>query len=163
MLYIIIMVSFLDTFIQLPIITPYAMDLGASHLLTGSIVAVYSLTNMVGNIFGGHWIDRYGRKKMLFTGMAAVAIILLFYPVAQTGAQLFIIRFLHGLAGGVLIPAAFAYVGDRSDEKSRGRTMALTGACIGTAAIVGPALGGAMAARAKTESFCLFVAFQCVI
>lgn len=162
-LYFIIIVSFLDTFIQLPIITPFALDLGASHLLTGAIVAIYSFTNMIGNIFGGHWIDRYGRKKMLFTGMAAVAIILLFYPVAQTGAQLFIIRFLHGLAGGVLIPAAFAYVGDRSDEKSRGRTMALTGACIGTAAIVGPALGGAMAARAKTEYVFLFVAILFVI
>ncbi|HLR52600.1 MAG TPA: MFS transporter, partial [Candidatus Avamphibacillus sp.] len=109
-LYIIIIVSFLDTFIQLPIITPYALDLGASHLLAGSIVAVYSLTNMVGNIFGGHWIDRYGRKRMLFTGMLFAGIILLFYPLAQTGWQLFIIRFFHGLAGGVLIPAAFAYV-----------------------------------------------------
>ena len=158
MLYIIIMVSFLDTFIQLPIITPYAMDLGASHLLTGSIVAVYSLTNMVGNIFGGHWIDRYGRKKMLFTGMLSVAIILLFYPIAQTGLQLFIIRFLHGLAGGVLIPAAFAYVGDQSKKGSRGKVMALTGACIGTAAIAGPAFGGAMAAKSKVEYVFIFVA-----
>ncbi|TQS74145.1 MFS transporter [Ornithinibacillus gellani] len=158
MLYIIIMVSFLDTFIQLPIITPYAMDLGASHLLTGSIVAVYSLTNMVGNIFGGHWIDRYGRKKMLFTGMLSVAIILLFYPIAQTGIQLFIIRFLHGLAGGVLIPAAFAYVGDQSKKGSRGKVMALTGACIGTAAIAGPAFGGAMAAKSKVEYVFIFVA-----
>lgn len=162
-LYFIIVVSFLDTFIQLPIITPYAIDLGASHLLTGAIVAIYSFTNMVGNIFGGHWIDRYGRKRMLFTGMTAVAIILLFYPVAQSGVQLFIIRFIHGLAGGVLIPAAFAYVGDRSDQKNRGKTMALTGASIGTAAIVGPALGGAMAARAQVEYVFVFVAILFMI
>src|SRR5690625_5031634 len=163
MLYIIIMVSFLDTFIQLPIITPYSLDLGASHLLTGAIVAIYSLTNMVGNIFGGHWIDRYGRKKMLFTGMLSVAAILIFYPLAQTGAQLFFIRFFHGLAGGVLIPAAFAYVGDQSKKESRGKSMALTGACIGTAAIVGPALGGAMAARSKVEYVFIFVAFLFVL
>src|SRR5699024_4106048 len=105
-LFFLIIVSFLDTFIQLPIITPYALSLGASHLLAGAIVAVYSLTNMVGNIYGGHWIDRYGRKRMLLIGMLLVAIILLFYPLAQTGWQLFIIRFLHGLAGGILIPAA---------------------------------------------------------
>lgn len=157
-LYIIIIVSFLDTFIQLPIITPYSIELGASHILTGGIVAIYSLSNMVGNIFGGHWIDSYGRKKMLFTGMAAVAIILLFYPIAQTGEHLFIIRFFHGLAGGILIPAAFAYVGDQSQRENRGRVMALTGACIGTAAIIGPALGGAMAARSKVEYVFIFVA-----
>lgn len=157
-LYIIIIVSFLDTFIQLPIITPYALELGASHMLAGAIVAVYSLTNMVGNIFGGHWIDRYGRKRMLFTGMLFAGIILLFYPLAQTGWQLFIIRFFHGLAGGILIPAAFAYVGDQSKKGSRGKAMALTGACIGTAAIVGPAVGGIMAARAKADYVFILVA-----
>lgn len=162
-LYFIIIVSFLDTFIQLPIITPYALDLGASHILTGAIVAIYSFTNMVGNIFGGHWIDQYGRKKMLFTGMAAVAVILIFYPLAQTGWQLFMIRFFHGLAGGVLIPAAFAYVGDQSKKATRGKTMALTGACIGTAAIVGPALGGAMAARSKADYVFLFVSVLFII
>ncbi|HLQ71646.1 MAG TPA: MFS transporter [Bacillota bacterium] len=150
-LYFIIIVSFLDTFIQLPIITPYALDLGSTHLLAGSIVAVYSLTNMVGNIFGGHWIDRFGRKKMLFFSMTLVAIILLFYPIAKTGGQLFWIRFFHGLAGGILIPAAFAYVGDSSKKVSRGKTMALTGASIGTAAIVGPALGGILASKSHVE------------
>lgn len=162
-LYIIIIVSFLDTFIQLPIITPYAIDLGASHVLTGAIVAIYSFTNMIGNIFGGHWIDRYGRKKMLFTGMVAVSIILLFYPLAASGWQLFIIRFIHGLAGGVLIPAAFAYVGDQSKKGSRGKIMALTGASIGTAAIAGPAIGGAMAARSKVEYVFILVAILFMI
>jgi len=157
-LYIIIIVSFLDTFIQLPIITPYAMDLGASHVLTGAIVAIYSFTNMIGNIFGGHWIDRYGRKKMLFLGMVAVSVILLFYPIVTSGWQLFIVRFIHGLAGGVLIPAAFAYVGDQSKHGSRGKVMALTGASIGTAAIAGPAIGGAMAARSKVEFVFILVA-----
>ena len=157
-LFIVIIVSFLDTFIQLPIITPYALELGASHLLAGSIVAVYSLTNMVGNIFGGHWIDRYGRKRMLFAGMFFAAFILLFYPLAQNGWHLFFVRFLHGLAGGILIPAAFAYVGDRSKSKTRGRSMAFTGAAIGIAAIAGPAIGGAMAARSQVEYVFIFVA-----
>lgn len=158
MLYFIIMVSFLDTFIQLPIITPYALQLGASNILAGGIVAIYSLTNMIGNIIGGHWIDRFGRKRMLFIGMFAASIILLLYPYAQTGEQLFVIRFLHGLAGGVLIPAAFAYVGDQTSKRSRGKAMAITGACIGTAAIIGPAIGGIMAARSEVEYVFVLVA-----
>src|SRR5699024_7347106 len=156
-MYIIIIVAFLDTFIQLPIITPYSLELGASYVLTGAIVDVYSLTNMVGNILGGHWIDKFGRKKMLFTGMISVCIILFFYPLAQNGWQLFTARFFHGLAGGVLIPAAFAYIGDHSGGKTRGKTMAFTGAGIGIAAIVGPAVGGVMAARASIESVFLLV------
>lgn len=158
MLYFIIVVAFLDTFIQLPIITPYAQELGASYALTGAIVAVYSLTNMVGNILGGHWIDRFGRKRMLLLGMILVSGILFLYPLAQTGWQLFIARFFHGLAGGVLIPAAFAYVGDNSKAGSRGKTMAFTGAGIGIAAIAGPAIGGAMAARSSITNVFLLVA-----
>ena len=158
MLYFIIMVSFLDTFIQLPIITPYALQLGASNILAGGIVAIYSLTNMIGNIIGGHWIDRFGRKRMLFIGMLAASIILLLYPLATTGEQLFVIRFLHGLAGGLLIPAAFAYVGDQTSKRSRGKAMAITGACIGAAAIIGPAIGGIMAARSEVEYVFVLVA-----
>src|SRR5690625_412024 len=158
LMYIDIVVAFLDTFIKLPIITPYYLELGASYALTVEIVAVYSLTNMASNILGGHWIDKFGRKKMLLTGMAFVFIILLFYPIAQTGWQLFLVRFFHGLAGGVLIPAAFAYIGDKSVEGSRGKTMAFTGACIGIAAIVGPAVGGILAARASIESVFFLVA-----
>lgn len=157
MLYFIIVVAFLDTFIQLPIITPYALQLGSSYTLAGAVVAVYSLTNMIGNIFGGHWIDRFGRKRMLFYGMIIVGFILLLYPFAQNGEQLFIIRLLHGLAGGVLIPAAFAYVGDRTTSASRGKSMAFTGASIGIAAIVGPAIGGIMAARASIASVFILV------
>jgi len=163
LLYFIIIVAFLDTFVQLPIITPFSLELGASYALTGAIVAVYSLTNMIGNVIGGHWIDQFGRKKMLVTGMVSVAIILFFYPYAKSGEQLLVIRFFHGLAGGILIPAAFAYVGDLSSNKSRGKTMAFTGACIGIAAIVGPAIGGIMAARASFTSVFLFIAALFII
>src|SRR5699024_8885295 len=116
-MYFIIIVAFLDTFIQLPIITPYSLELGATYVMAGAIVAVYSITNMIGNVLGGHWIDKFGRKKMLLTGMSSVWIILFFYPFAQNGLQLFIVRFVHVLAGGVLIPAAFAYVGDLSSNE----------------------------------------------
>ena len=162
-MYFIIIVAFLDTFIQLPIITPYSLELGATYVMTGAIVAVYSITNMIGNILGGHWIDEFGRKKMLLVGMVSVCIILFFYPLAQNGIQLFIARFVHGLAGGVLIPAAFAYVGDLSSTEKRGKSMAFTGASIGIAAIVGPAVGGVLAARASIETVFTLVAFLFMI
>src|SRR5699024_8131012 len=142
MLYFIIIVSFLDTFVQLPIITPYEIGMGATYTFAGIIVAVYSLTNMLGNIIGGHWIDQFGRKRILIYGMFSITFILLLYPLVQTGEALLVIRLLHGLAGGVLIPAAFAYVGDVTSTGNRAKPMAYTGAAIGGAAIIGPAIGG---------------------
>ncbi|MBU9721408.1 MULTISPECIES: MFS transporter [Bacillaceae] len=157
-LYTLIIVAFLDTFIQLPVISPYAQSLGASNMLTGMIIAIYSLANMVGNAISGHWIDRYGRKRILSFGMFFVAITLLLYPFANTGWELFFTRLIHGLAGGALIPAAFAYLGDLSPSKRRGKSMAFTGACIGTAAIIGPALGGMISARFSIDTVFIFVA-----
>lgn len=157
LLYLIVIVAFLDTFIQLPIITPLAIDLGASYALAGAIVAIYSFTNMIGNVVGGHWIDKFGRKKMLFIGMASVAVILFLYPFASTPWLLFLARFFHGLAGGLLIPAAFAYIGDKSTTATRGKSMAFTGASIGISAIVGPAIGGAMAAKSSFNTVFIFV------
>ncbi|WP_078595763.1 MFS transporter [Evansella clarkii] len=151
-IYAIIIVAFLDTFLQLPIISTYAHSVGAGNLLTGMIIAVYSLANMGGNIIAGHWIDQFGRRRVLFFGMAFAAVILLFYPLAETGWQLFFIRFFHGLAGGALIPAAFAYLGDLAPENRRGKMMAFSGACIGTAAIIGPAAGGIISARISPDA-----------
>lgn len=159
LMYIVIIVAFLDTFVQLPIITPYSLELGASYALTGIIVAIYSLTNIIGNIIGGHWIDQFGRKRMLLTGIVTVCISLLFYPLAQNGIHLLLARLIHGFAGGILVPAAFAYVGDRTEAKGRGKTMAWTGASIGTSAIVGPAIGGVIAAKASIETVFYLVAF----
>ncbi|UTW69317.1 hypothetical protein KHA80_20975 [Anaerobacillus sp. HL2] len=47
----------------MPIIAPFAQNLGATNLLIGLIIGMYSLTNMGGNIIAGLWIDKFGRKK----------------------------------------------------------------------------------------------------
>ncbi|MDN6161690.1 MAG: MFS transporter [Atopostipes sp.] len=165
-LYFIVFVTFLDTFVQLPIITPYAMNLGASLTLTGAIVAIYSLANMIGNLYGGYWIDRYGRKKILITGMLFVFVIALLYPLAENGKQLLLIRFIHGLAGGILIPAVFAYIGDlseKSHQKSGKKPMAYAGASIGLSAIVGPAVGGIMASQSKIDTVFIMISILFLI
>lgn len=141
-IYLIIVISFLDTFAQLPIIAPFSQSLGANSLLTGLIIGMYSLTNMGGNIIAGQWIDAFGRKKILIIGMLFVSICLFSYTFVKTAEQLLLIRFFHGIGGGLLVPAAFAFLSDRTDENSRGKTMAFSGAAVGISAIIGPAFGG---------------------
>ncbi|MFN7252751.1 MAG: MFS transporter [Anaerobacillus sp.] len=143
-LYIIIVIAFLDTFSQLPIIAPFAQSLGASSLLIGVIVGIYSLTNMGGNILAGQWIDKFGRKKILVIGLLFVSVCLLGYTFVTTPLQLLLIRFIHGIGGGLLVPAAFALLGDKSRSTNRGKTMAFSGACVGISAIIGPAFGALM-------------------
>ncbi|NIK11222.1 MFS transporter [Alkalibacillus almallahensis] len=162
-LYVVVVIAFIDTFIQLPIMTPYALSLGASETLAGVIVAMYSLSNVLGNIIGGYWVDRIGRKPIIIIGMVLVSFTLFFYPLAVTGEQLLWIRFVHGLFGGVLVPAAFALIGDWAKDTGNKKVMAFAGGSIGIAAIVGPALGGALAAAGQIIYVFILVAFVFLI
>jgi MFS transporter, DHA1 family, multidrug resistance protein len=140
-IYFVIVIAFLDTFSQLPIIAPFAQSLGASNFLIGLIIGMYSLSNMGGNIIAGQWIDMFGRKKILMIGLFFVSFCLLGYTFVTTSEQLLFIRFIHGIGGGLLVPAAFAFLSDHTQSSSRGKTMAFSGACIGISAIIGPAFG----------------------
>lgn len=142
LIYVVIVVVFLDLFIQLPIITPFSMSLGATEYAAGFIVAVYSFFNIFGNIIGGFFADKVGRKRLLYLAMAGQIIILMMYVFVPNVALLIIVRIIHGFTSGLLTPAAFSLVADVSKKATIGRSMAFTGVAIGTSAVVGPAIGG---------------------
>jgi MFS family permease len=154
----VIIVSFFDTFSQLPLISPYALELGGSNLMIGVVVGMYSFSNMLGNIVAGQFIDDIGRKKIMIIGMVAAGGSLLLYGLVSTVEQLAMVRFIHGIGGALLVPAAFAYLGDRAVPGKRGKTMAISGAAIGLAALIGPAFGGIMKERISIQAVFYIVA-----
>ncbi|GGE75836.1 MFS transporter [Priestia taiwanensis] len=162
-LYFIVVTAFIDTFSQLPIISPYAQSLGATPLLMGMAVGMYSLSNMMGNVVAGEWIDRTGAKKVLGWGMLVTGIILLSYTVVTSPIQLIIIRFLHGISGGFLVPAAFTFLANRSEDGKQGKAMALSGAAVGFAAIVGPAFSGIVKSMYGIEWVFIVVAVLMIV
>lgn len=154
-IHLLVFICFMDLFIQLPVMGPLAQSLGASSFQIGLAVGMYSLTNMIGNMLAGIWIDRYGGKKVLLAGLVTTAGILLLYTTVRQPADLLAVRVLHGLAGGLLVPSAFTLVSRAAQAQAQGRSMALSGAAVGVAAIVGPALAGMMKASAGLDG--LFV------
>ncbi len=126
----------------------YAQSLGGTPLIIGLVVGMYSFANMIGNIIAGASVDKYGAKKVLSISMAITSLIVLLYTVVQNGEQLIIVRFLHGFSDGFLIPAAFTFLSKQTEATKQGKAMALSGAAVGTAAIVGPAFSGIMKATA---------------
>jgi MFS family permease len=161
--YFVIIVSFFDTFSQLPLISPYALELGGSSLMIGIVVGMYSFSNMLGNIFAGQFIDGMGRKKIMIIGMAIAGGSLLGYGLVTTVEQLAAVRFLHGIGGALLVPAAFAYLGDRAVPGKRGKTMAISGAAIGFAALIGPAFGGILKERVGIQAVFYLVAIIMIV
>ncbi len=145
--YIIVFFSFFDLFSQLPIMSPFALSLGASSFMTGLAVGMYSFSNTIGNVISGFMTDRRGPFVILLIGLFASGISLLFYSFASGPASLLGIRFIHGFMEGLIVPAAFTFLANRAEESKRGRSVAISGAFVGMAAIIGPAYSGIVAAK----------------
>jgi len=140
--YLITFLVFLDTHGLAPLMAPYARTLGAPVYLIGWIVGLYSVANLMGNLGGGWWADRVGRKLPLVVGLTVVAAALLAYPLLREPHALLVVRFLHGMGSALVTPAALAYLGDASLSTSRGGTMALYGVAYGMSGLIGPPLAG---------------------
>lgn len=148
-IYLIIFFAFFDLFAQLPIMSPFAVSLGASPFLAGLAVGMYSLANIFGNIVSGIVSDRKGPFAILVFGLLATGIVLFSYALSVGPYSLLVIRFFHGLAAGLTVPAAFTYLANRTDQNRRGKSAAVSGAFVGLAAIIGPAYGAISASRSS--------------
>lgn len=138
----IIVVSFLDTMTQLPILSPFVVSLGAGATYTGVILGSYSLVNMVGNVLAGPVIDTRGSRVTIVVGMLIAGAAVAGYAAVTRPWQLLVLRLVHGAGGAILIPAVFAWAGDRTQQSGVSRSMGYAGAAVAFAAMAGPALGG---------------------
>lgn len=157
-IFFIIIVAFIDTFSQLPIMSPFAKSIHPSPAFIGLIVGMYSFSNMIGNVLAGYWIDKSGAKKVLVSGLASTGSILILYTLADSPLPLIAIRFLHGLFGGLLVPAAFTAIANKEKTNKQGKSMALSGAAVGASAILGPAFGAVVASKYSANWVFLLIA-----
>lgn len=134
--------------------SPFAESLGATPFVTGLVVGMYSLSNTFGNVISGFLTDRKGPFYILIIGLFTTSFSLFLYQLASDPIELLVIRFLHGLVAGLIVPAAFTYSANKTSKDKRGKGVALSGAFVGLAAIVGPATSGILASK-NNEVFVL--------
>ena len=150
-MYLLLIVAFIDMFSQLPVIAPFASSLGATPVIVGAVIGVYSFSNMLGNVLSGIWVDKFGPKRILASSMILAGVLVFFYTYVTNPTQLLAIRFFHGFAAGFIVPAAFAAIGRNYDSGTNGKKMSHSGAAIGIAAIIGPAMGAILAGKLGIE------------
>ena len=121
-------------------------------LILGLLMASFSAMQFLFAPLWGILSDRIGRRPVLLIGLAGSTIFYaLFALVTQWGNSgpilgysplvwLFVTRIGAGISGAT-IPTAQAYIADTTDEKSRGKGMALIGIAFGIGFTFGPLLG----------------------
>lgn len=156
-LYGIVFFAFFDLFAQLPVMSTFAVSVGATPVIAGFSIAIYSLANTFGNVLSGVWTDRTGAYRVLLTGLLLSSMSLLLYQLVETSATLLIVRIIHGFTAGLIVPAAFTLSANLTASSRQGKKVAITGSFVGLAAIIGPAFSGILASLTSVPTVFVFV------
>lgn len=143
----VVFVAFFDLFAQLPIVAPFARQLGADPLVTSITVASYDASNLLGNLAAGFVLLGLGKQRTLVIGLLVSGMALALYGIVDTPLQFGVIRAVHGLGQAVLSPGAFTLLSDSVTAGRRAQAMGTAAAFIAIAAVIGPPLSGIVATR----------------
>lgn len=134
----------LDFFIVVVALPSIGASLHAAQSDLQLIVAGYALANAATLIAGGRLGDLFGRRRMFVVGSAAFALASIGCGVAPSATALVVMRFVQGVAGGVLHPQVLALLGLNFGAGKRQKAFAWYAMSMGLAGISGQLLGGSL-------------------
>lgn len=117
---------------------------------TGLLTGTYVLAIFVFAPMWGRLSDRHGRRRVLLLGLMGFAFSLALFGVADSLAQLYVMRFLSGLFASAVAPSAYALIGDYASTKEwRAHRFALLNVAQAAGFFIGPVAGGVAMLAAK--------------
>lgn len=131
-----------DTAAIIPILSLYAMELGASKPLIGLIIGVYAPVDIILNLVSGVLSDRIGRKKVFMVGMFIDAIAMFLYSVCKTPIQLLLVRILHGCGSGLNMPSLMTIASEVVPKKRVSSGLSVLGLVFALSFLIGIKSGG---------------------
>lgn len=117
------------------------LPLSSAALWGGYLAFSYAVMQFLFGPIIGNLSDRFGRRPVLLTSVAALAVDYLIMGFAQSLAVLFIGRVLAGIAGATYATAN-AFMADVSPPEKRAANFGLIGAAFGFGFVIGPVIGG---------------------
>jgi MFS family permease len=147
-LYLFIFVAFFDLHAQYPILSPFALSIGAAPSFIGLILGVYSITHLPGNLLAGYGVDRYGSKQFIVFSLIVAGIVLIFQSKVTDPWELLVIRSISGFVLAFLSPACLSLLAKiAKDRIHQGKLMAGNGLVHTLASVVSPAAGAYLVAK----------------
>ncbi len=136
-----------------PVRILYAQSRGASLTIISAMASAYLVSNFVAQYPSGWLADRWGRRRVMVAGLLIQAALSLAYlPI--TDSLLFVgLRVAEGLAAAAVLPSARALIADAVPSEKRGQAYGMFGAFFNAGFLIGPALGGLLAATGYASAF----------
>jgi len=144
----------------IPLLGFYVDHFGAGGWALGLLMSSYAVMQFIFSPIWGSLSDRYGRKPILALGILGNALAQLLFGMATQLWMLFAARILAGILSSATLPTTLAYIGDVTSEDERGGGMGVLGAAMGIGMVIGPGLGGLLAAESLSTPFFLAAALS---
>lgn len=147
-LYLFLFIAFFDLHAQYPILTPFAISLGAAPSFIGLMMGLYSITHLPGNLMASVYVDRFGSRPFIVISLLLAGAILLFQAYVTNPWQLLLLRSIAGFVLAFLSPACLSLLARLStDISQQGKLMAGNGLVHTLASVVSPAAGAFLVAK----------------
>ncbi len=128
---------------------------GVGMAQAGFLIGLFSLAGLVGNIIGGALTDRFGRKSLVLFGLVFSALSSITMGLVNNLQVFYALAVVVGLLSDIAGPAWQAMVADILPEKQRSEGFGIQRVAGNLAWIVGPTIGGLMAAQSYLFLFIL--------
>ena len=149
--------------IVIPLLPVFVDDFGAGGFWVGALFAGYGLSRILLTPSIGSWSDRYGRKWFITGGLALYTIVSLLYLVPTSIYELFVIRFIHGIASALIGPVAMAYVGDITPRGLEGAYQGRLSNAFYLGMGTGPLIGGVLYSASGMTAVFLVMAVMALV
>ncbi|CAH0344815.1 MFS transporter [Bacillus sp. CECT 9360] len=138
-------IAFLGIGLVVPIMPSYMRALNLSGEIMGYLVAAFAFAQLVVSPIAGVWVDKFGRKKLIVSGLFIFAFSELLFGLGNHVSVLFLSRILGGIGAAFITPAVTAFVADITSLEERPKALGYVSAAISAGFIIGPGVGGFIA------------------
>ncbi|MDR2146958.1 MAG: MFS transporter [Tannerella sp.] len=137
-----------------------ATDLRMDAVSLSWVVTILMIPSAVLQIPFGKSGDRFGRKKLLLTGVVLFALASLGCIFVRNGDLLLVMRFIQGIGSAMLSGVSVAIITNIFSREERGKAIGIQTATVYLALSAGPVLGGMLTHYFGWRS--IFIATACM-
>jgi len=129
----------------------------------GGLFAVFFLSGFIGALPGGALTDRFGRKGIIIFSLIATSFSTLFMGFVNEFQFFLVVAFVSGIFTDVGGPAYEAVFMDMLPEEKRASGFGIRRVAFNLAVVLGPAIGGFIAARSYLALFIIDAVVSAIV
>lgn len=148
----------LSTDAYLPAIPSIAQGLGVSIHAVELSVSLFLAGFAGGQLIGGPFSDRYGRRRAIFIGLSLFLLGAIAAMLSNSVETLWAARMFQGFGGGLSVVNSAAIIRDRHSGRESAKAMSRMASILMTAPLMAPVLGTLLLEVSDWRSIFLFLA-----